>query len=119
MLSGFLYYFDIASAKALPEIKIFIPVRYYARDDPSLARGILGWMEARGRGAFNHRYMNMLRSLSEHRRLEDGNGLQTFISCLFKGNSELDITTYLSAKAFHPSRLALQRVTYWRGNKKL
>ena len=109
MLSGFLYYFDIASANALPEIKIFIPTRYYARDDLSLARGITGWMEARGRGAFGHRYMDMLGSLSEHRRLDDGNGLQTFVSCLFKRNGELDITTYLGAEAFHSSRLALQR----------
>ena len=105
VLSGYLYYFDIAPANALPEIKIFVPVRYYARDDLSLARGIMGWMEARGRGAYCQRYLRMLESLSEHRSLDDGNGLQTFVSCLFKSNGELDITTYLGAEAFHPSRL--------------
>lgn len=104
MLSGYLYYFDVAPANILPEIKFFIPVRYYAHDDLSLARGITGWMEAHGRGAFCRRYLRMLESLTEHRRLDDGNGLQTFVSCLFKKNGELDITTYLGAEAFHPGR---------------
>ena len=109
VLYGYLYYFDIAPGKTLPEIKIFIPVRYYARDDLSLARGITEWMEARGRGVYCQRYLRMLESLAEHRRLDDGNGLQTYVSCLFKNNGELDITTYLGAEAFHPGRLAQQR----------
>jgi DMATS type aromatic prenyltransferase len=116
LLSGYLYYFDIAPANALPEIKIFIPVRYYARDDLSLARGITGWMKARGRDAYCERYLRMLESLSEHRRLDDGNGLQTFVSCLFKKNGELDITTYLGAEAFHPGRLTQGRATRRRGD---
>lgn len=105
MLSGYLYYFDIAPGNTLPEIKFFIPVRYYSPDDLGQARGITRWMEARGRGSYCQRYQRMLESLTEHRRLEDGNGLQTFVSCLFKNNSELDITTYLGAEAFHLGRL--------------
>lgn len=116
MLSGFLYYFDIAPGNALPEIKIFIPTRYYAHNDLSHARGIIGWMEAHGRGAYCQRYLDMLESLTEHRRLEDGNGVQTFVSCLFKGSGELDITTYLGAEAFHPGRLEQRRATRRRGD---
>ena len=116
MLSGYLYYFDIAPGNTFPEIKIFIPTRYYAHDDLSLARGLTTWMEARGRGAYCERYLRMLETLTEHRRLADGNGIQTFVSCLFKNNGELDITTYLGAEAFHPARMARRRATRRRGD---
>ncbi|KAB8073971.1 tryptophan dimethylallyltransferase-domain-containing protein [Aspergillus leporis] len=109
MLSGYLYYFDIAPGNSFPEIKIFIPVRYYAHDDLKLARGLTGWMEAHGRGAYCQRYLRMLDCLSEHRHLQDSNGLQTFVSCLIKKDGELDITTYLGAEAFHPARLGPPR----------
>lgn len=117
MLSGFLYYFDVAPTKALPEIKIFIPVRYYAHNDLRLAHGLTKWMEARGRGAYCQRYLRMLESLGEHRRLDDSNGLQTFVSCLFKNDGELDITSYLGAEAFHPARLGKRRSTLRRGDE--
>ena len=116
MLSGYLYYFDVAPGNTLPEIKFFIPTRYYAHDDLSQARGITAWMETHGRGAFCQRYLRMMESLAEHRRLEDGNGLQTFVSCLFKKDGELDITTYLGAEAFHPGRLSRRRSTRRRGD---
>lgn len=116
MLSGYLYYFDIAPGNTLPEIKFFIPVRYYSPDDLGQARGITRWMEARGRGVYCQRYQRMLESLTEHRRLEDGNGLQTFVSGLFKNNGELDITTYLGAEAFHLARLGQRRSTRRRGD---
>ncbi|KAI1504045.1 dimethylallyl tryptophan synthase GliD1 [Biscogniauxia marginata] len=109
VLSGYLYYFDVAPGMALPEVKIFIPARYYSTDDLTLARGITGWMKARGRGAYCDRYMSMLESLTEHRRLDEGNGIQTYVACLFKKGGELDITTYLGAEAFHPARLTQPR----------
>ena len=116
-LSGFVYYFDIAPGKALPEVKIFIPTRYYSRDDASLSNGLTKWMEARGRGQYCERYLRMLDILSEHRRLSDSNGLQTFVACLFKSNGELDITTYLGAEAFHSGRMAQRpRATRRRGD---
>ena len=106
LLSGYLYYFDIAPGAKKPEIKFYTPVRRYGRDDLSLAKGIIGWMESKGRGAYCQRYLSMLESLAEHRRLDEGQGVQTYVSCLFKKSGELDITTYLAPEAFHPIRLA-------------
>jgi DMATS type aromatic prenyltransferase len=105
VLTGYLYYFDIAPGNKFPEIKWFIPVRHYGPDDLALAHAIMGWMEKRNRGAFCKGYLHMLEVLAEHRRLDEGKGLQSFVSCLFKSNGELDITTYLGAEAFHPARL--------------
>ena len=106
LLAGNVYFFDIAPGKALPEIKVYFPVRNYARHDLSLALGLTEWMNARGRGAFCQRYLRLLEQLADHRHLDDGPGLQTFLSCQFK-NGELDITSYLSPEAFQrSSRLA-------------
>ncbi|RAQ99353.1 Aromatic prenyltransferase, DMATS type [Stemphylium lycopersici] len=103
-LKGYLYYFDIAPGNAVPEIKLFVPTRYYGRNDRALGRALTQWMEANGRGSHCQRYLDMLESLAGHRRLDEGKGLQTYVSCLFK-KGELDITTYLGAEAFHPGRL--------------
>jgi DMATS type aromatic prenyltransferase len=104
VLRGYLYYFDIAPGKPVPEIKLFVPTRYYGRDDLALGHALTRWMEANGRGSYCQSYLAMLESLAGHRRLDEGKGLQTYVSCLFK--KELDITTYLGAEAFHPARLA-------------
>ncbi|KAL4746285.1 hypothetical protein BDW72DRAFT_197826 [Aspergillus terricola var. indicus] len=105
LLSGYIYYFDIAPGARLPGIKFYSPTRRYARDDRTLADGITGWMRANGRGEYCERYLAMLEKLAAHRGLEEGKGLQTYVSCLFKGDGEMDITSYLGPEAFAPARL--------------
>jgi DMATS type aromatic prenyltransferase len=105
LLSGYLYYFDIAPGATMPDIKFYTPVRRYGQDDLTLAKGLTAWMEAHGRGAYCDRYISMLQSLAQHRRLDEGKGLQTYVSCLIKKNGELDITTYIGPEAFDPARL--------------
>lgn len=104
LLSGFIYYFDIAPGAVLPDIKFYIQVRHYGRDDLSLARAITNWMEAHGRGQYCDRYLSMLESLSHHRRLDEGKEIQVYLSCLFKKNGELDITSYIAPELFAPAR---------------
>ncbi|KAL8786719.1 MAG: hypothetical protein Q9195_008094 [Heterodermia aff. obscurata] len=105
LLSGYLYYFDIGLGSTLPNIKFYTPVRRYGRDDLSLAHGITGWMENHGRGEYCQRYLSMLENLSQHRALQDGKGMQTYVSCLFKKNGELDITSYIGPEAFDSARM--------------
>lgn len=102
--SGYLYYFDIRPGSKVPEIKWYTPTSRYGRDDETVAEGLTGWMSSRGRGAFCEAYYNMLQGLTEHRSLDDGKGLQTYISCMFKKNGVLDITSYVSPQVFHPGR---------------
>ena len=103
--SGYLYYFDIRPGARLPEIKFYMPVSRYGPDDLTLAKGIIGWMEVRGRQAYCQRYLSMLEIVANHRRLDEGKGLQTYVSCMFKKGGELDITTYISPQVFHPGRI--------------
>lgn len=107
VLTGYLYYFDIAPGNKYPEIKWFIPTRHYGPNDLDLAKATINWMEKHGRAGYGLKYLEMLCNLGEHRRLDEGKGLQSFVSCLFK-KGELDITTYLGAEAFHPARKSIR-----------
>jgi DMATS type aromatic prenyltransferase len=105
LLAGYIYYFDIAPGGSLPDIKFYTPVRRYGPNDFKLAAGITKWMTEHGRGEYCGRFMEMLQNLSQHRRLQDGKGIQTYVSCLFKKNGDLDITSYLGPEAFDQGRV--------------
>ncbi|KAI1381282.1 dimethylallyl tryptophan synthase GliD1 [Hypoxylon crocopeplum] len=93
------YYFDIAPGKSVPDIKFYIPVRDHSPKDYEVAGNLIDWMKNRGRGAYAGAYLDMLRYLNQYRKLEDSKCAHSYISCLIKGDGELDITSYLGAEA--------------------
>uniref|UniRef100_UPI00389B3A79 Dimethylallyl tryptophan synthase GliD1 n=1 Tax=Fusarium tricinctum TaxID=61284 RepID=UPI00389B3A79 len=95
VLPGFGYYFDIAPGREYPEVKIFLRLTAYGQDDTSMGRGISAWMTAHGRGEYCPRYMSALETLVHGRHLSEGKGVHTHVSCLFKKDGTLDITSYL------------------------
>ncbi|KAI0199299.1 dimethylallyl tryptophan synthase GliD1 [Astrocystis sublimbata] len=105
LLSGYLYYVDIAPGAAFPDVKLYSPVRRYGRDDWSLAQATVDWMNSHGRAGYGDRFLSMLQGLAPHRHLESGKGMQTYVSCLIKKDGELDITSYIGPEAFDPARL--------------
>lgn len=106
LLRGSMCYFDIAVGAKAPDVKFYLLARRYASDDRSLARGVTSWMESRGRGEFCPNFLSALQSIAQHRPLDKGTGIQTYISFLITPSGELDITSYLSPEACHPARLA-------------
>ncbi|KAI1739624.1 dimethylallyl tryptophan synthase GliD1 [Xylaria scruposa] len=105
LLQGSTCYFDIATGAKAPEVKYYVHVRGYARDDLSIAHGVTSWMQSKGRGAFCQRYISLLDQICQHRSLEKRTGIQTYLSCMLKQSGETDIASYLSPEAFHPDRL--------------
>ncbi|KAK8050739.1 hypothetical protein PG994_012469 [Apiospora phragmitis] len=104
-LSGYVYHFDIAPNKPHPEIKVYVPTRHYGGTDATIGKNLARWMEERGRGAHAGRYRQALEELTPHPSAAGGKGVQTFVSCLFKSDGTLDITSYLAPQAFHKQRL--------------
>ncbi|KAF4461269.1 dimethylallyl tryptophan synthase 1 [Fusarium albosuccineum] len=95
-IAGYQAHFNIAPGSEVPGVKLYIPMRRYARDDLSVAQGIVSFMRARGRTEYCQEYLEMLQGLlPSDRQLNGVNCLQTYVSCLFKKNGELEITTYL------------------------
>ncbi|KAL4783567.1 aromatic prenyltransferase [Aspergillus varians] len=92
--SYYLYYFDVAPGAEFPDIKFYSPLAHYGQNDRRSAEGISRWMDSQGRGSYSANYLRMLDKVAGGQKLEDGNGLQSYLSCLFKKNGELDITSY-------------------------
>lgn len=102
-MKGYIYYFDIPPGASLPEVKFYLPSRWYGPNDLKIAQGLTKWMSENGRGEYCDRYWDMLQCLSPNRRLEDGKGIQNYVSCLFKKSGELDITTYIAPEVLDPN----------------
>ncbi|CAN8095471.1 unnamed protein product [Discula destructiva] len=102
----FVYFFDIAPNAAL-DVKLYLSMRTYAHDDLEIARRLSGWLEARGRGAYCDRYVDMLEAVAEHRELEAGKGIHSYLSyqCSRTGG-EPDIKSYFTPEAYHPARFS-------------
>lgn len=115
-LARYVYCFQIAPNKQLPEVEIYIPTRHYGLDDATIGRELVKWMEEHGRGKYGEGYLRALESLTPHRHSGAGKGTQTFISCLFKANDDLGITSYLAPQAYATGRSVSQRGTRRRGD---
>ncbi|KAK2780172.1 dimethylallyl tryptophan synthase [Colletotrichum kahawae] len=102
--SGILYYLELKADAPFPKSKVYLPVRHYARDDEQIARGLSGFLERRGKSLANGvPYYEGVKRLCKHRRLEDGLGFHTYITCAVK-NGSVAVSTYLNPELYHPSR---------------
>jgi len=101
--SGVCYYFDIQQATALPDIKMYIPVRHYGRSDMETARGLVEFLHLHGRERYSSGYLRALKELAPIDRLENSCGVQTYISCAFQKEG-LSMTSYLSPNIYHGAR---------------
>jgi DMATS type aromatic prenyltransferase len=103
MAEGFTYFFDIAPGRK-PDVKFYLPIQKFGADDLTIARRLIDWMKARGRGGYGDRYLEVIHALAEHRDLGTGKGLHSYISYQFSANGVPDIKSYLVPEAFHPGR---------------
>ena len=75
LCEGFVYFFRIAPTTGKPEVKFYLTTRKYGADDLTIARNLMAWLHAHGRGAYADTYLGMLEKLAEHRGLENGKGI--------------------------------------------
>ncbi|KAI9644286.1 hypothetical protein NHQ30_007642 [Ciborinia camelliae] len=94
--SGMCYHFEIQQAKAaLPDVKLYIPVKHYGESDIKVAEGLSKFLHLYGRGKYAAGYMKALKQLAPLHQLESSSGVQTYISCALE-NDSLSITTYFN-----------------------
>ena len=104
LCEGFTYFFDIAPMSGKPEVKIYLATRKYGADDLTIARNLVAWMHAHGRGAYADAYLGMLKKLCEHRGLENGKGLHAYISYQCTEKGEPDVKSYIAPELYHRAR---------------
>ncbi|KAH7322473.1 aromatic prenyltransferase [Stachybotrys elegans] len=101
----FAYYFDIAPRNGIkPDVKIYLPTRSYGPNDLAIAHHLVDWMRARGRGAYGDQYLAMLKRICDHRQLENGKGIHSYITYQFGKNGVPDVKSYLISETYHPAR---------------
>jgi DMATS type aromatic prenyltransferase len=97
--SGICYYFDTQQGVALPDIKLYIPVRHYGISDLAIAQGLAKFLEMHERGIYAAGYLRALKALAPLHRLKTSCGVQTYISCAFQKDG-LSMTSYLSPNIY-------------------
>lgn len=105
--AGMFYCFFARTTDKLPTTKLSLPVKHYGKNDRSVALGLATFLGERGRGEWAGNYLNMMEGMSAHRRLGEGLGLQTYISCQLEKEGGLGITSYLGPEIYHPKRWKL------------
>ncbi|KAI8951011.1 aromatic prenyltransferase [Xylaria longipes] len=80
LVDYFVCYFNIVSGRDKPEVKLYFPTRRFGPDDLTLCYQLMQWMTARGRGTYCDRYLAMTKAMGEHRGLENGQDIHSFIS---------------------------------------
>ncbi|KAL3477681.1 tryptophan dimethylallyltransferase-domain-containing protein [Aspergillus californicus] len=105
-LKGCVYFFDIAPGNPVPEIKIYFPVRNHCQNDLGATKNLISWLDSRDRGQYGPAFLRALEAVADYRRLDEGAGLQSFVSCQFKAEGDLDITSYFNPEAYHSARLS-------------
>lgn len=103
--AGILYYFELKPGAALPTSKVYIPAKHYGVNDLEVARGLSGFLKARGNVFANDDYLEGVQKVFNHRGLDQGRGIQTYISCAFAASS-LTVTSYVNPQIYQDRRFA-------------
>ncbi|MCJ1250607.1 hypothetical protein MMC30_007835 [Trapelia coarctata] len=97
--AGILYYFDIKQGRALPGVKVYIPVRHYGQNDLAIAKGLSIYLKSRGQGSLACKYLEALESISPSSSLRSRLGIQTYLGCSIVGG-QLKLTSYLAPEVY-------------------
>ncbi|KAF2815492.1 aromatic prenyltransferase [Mytilinidion resinicola] len=102
--AGILYYLELRADSPLPKSKVYIPAKHYGKDDLSVARGLSKFLGNRDQYmADGSDYLDGVTRICKHRKLEDGRGFHTYISCAVSGD-DLNVTSYYNPEIYHASR---------------
>ncbi|KAL4886013.1 aromatic prenyltransferase [Aspergillus karnatakaensis] len=104
---GLVYFFDIAPnglESALPNIKLYFPIHNHCANDLVATQNLNTWLESRGRGQYGAAFLKSLEAIADYRRLDEGGGLLSFLSCQFGKDGGLDLTSYFNPQAFAAGR---------------
>ncbi|RGP66595.1 tryptophan dimethylallyltransferase [Fusarium longipes] len=101
--SGTVFNFDVAPKSPIPDVKAYIPVRHYAKNDLQAALGLVGYLEDHGCGHYSEMYLRALESLAPPGCFDQTTGLQTYYAVACQGD-DLSLTTYFSPQVYKELR---------------
>ncbi|KAF5011258.1 hypothetical protein FDECE_2611 [Fusarium decemcellulare] len=99
LTSGTCFNFDVGSRSPLPDVKAYIPVRHYARNDLQAALGLLGYLEDRGSTKYSQSYLRTLEALAPPDSLDQSTGVQTYYAVACQ-RGDLSLTSYFNPQLY-------------------
>ncbi|RMJ03547.1 hypothetical protein BHE90_013089 [Fusarium euwallaceae] len=102
--AGVLYNVEFRRHKEMPNVKIYIPVRHYAKDDQHIARTLTAFLcdeanqqqDCRNARACEKHYMECLRNTFGLEALTGSLGLHTYIGCSIQPGGKLRVVSYVN-----------------------
>ena len=88
---GMLFYFDVAPSSPLPQPKVYIPVKHYARSEKAAMLALRQWLERKGQGKWCKRFQQVVEKI--------GDGALTYVSVGFE-RGRLNVTSYLGGQNY-------------------
>ena len=108
---GVLYSFDVKPGNALPEAKIYVPVKHYAENDWKAFHGLKSFLDEEGKSQWVEGFEKVLQSVGSRQRPRDidasektatksmewkkGRGMQTYVGVGFE-TEDLTLTSYVA-----------------------
>ncbi|PWY69800.1 aromatic prenyltransferase [Aspergillus heteromorphus CBS 117.55] len=100
--AGILYNMAFCLGSKLPTVKVYIPVRHYARSDWQVVTALREYMyggNGQTKTSETAAYNNAMRSVFHENALETQRGLHTYIGCSIQPGGDLRVVSYINAQA--------------------
>jgi DMATS type aromatic prenyltransferase len=98
--TGTCFNFEIRPNDPLPQPKVYIPVRHYAKSDLAVAQNVAIFFEQQGWNDLARNYVKDFNSVYSHNDLENTTHTQSHIGFGYKKKTGVAITIYLAPKIF-------------------
>ncbi|KAL5337679.1 aromatic prenyltransferase [Aspergillus crustosus] len=97
--AGLLYNVEFRADSGQPKVKIYIPVRHYARSDERVISAVHRYMESveGSKGGLRHIYADTMRRVFRRDALQQ-RGLHTYIGCSIQSGGDLRVVSYVNGQ---------------------
>ncbi|RDI84879.1 hypothetical protein Vi05172_g5014 [Venturia inaequalis] len=90
----FIYSFEVKSGKALPEVKFYLPIRFYSATDAITVKRLSDFFESRGWHEMAKSYRHALREILPMNRLDTEGGTHTYLAFAYSKTKGAYMTLY-------------------------
>ncbi|KAF4338146.1 hypothetical protein FBEOM_7953 [Fusarium beomiforme] len=106
--AGILYYVDFHLGAQMPKVKVYLPVRHYAKNDWAVTEAVSSYMSSTLKGLHGVSYLQennaplafqeAMSDVFGEETLRQGTGKQTYVSCSFQPGGVLRVTSYINPR---------------------
>ncbi|KAL5332454.1 aromatic prenyltransferase [Aspergillus crustosus] len=97
---GVIFNYELTPGSAVPEPKLYIPVRHYAPNDRAISEGIAAFFRWQEWNRHSESYLEAIQDIFSDHPLDTTTGTQTYISFSYKKKQGAYVSVYYSPRIF-------------------